>query len=289
MKTKTKKYLSIGVFSALIITTLSWWAWVERSEEQAQMTLTLIDELKEQPRVEDTSSKGGHESVKSVESRVRNASGTVAFETTEKADTIDEAEQKPADKKSGELDEGSVKAKTVVSTSVKSVSSSNNEEREPGFWRDFQMPSESVLRARLSPLAYRVTQKAGTEEPFENPYWDNERAGIYVDVISGEPLFSSIQKFHSGTGWPSFAKPLPGVDIVTREDYLIGTKRIEVLSPYADSHLGHVFSDGPTTLEESGGAEPTGLRYCLNSAALRFVPVSKMTEEGYGAYLYLFE
>lgn len=132
----------------------------------------------------------------------------------------------------------------------------------------------------LTPLQYRVTQKNGTEKPFKNEYWDNKQPGIYVDVVSGEPLFSSIDKYRSGTGWPSFTKPLDPSDIVTRPDDGLFTRRIEVRSRYAGSHLGHVFDDGPA---------PTGKRYCMNSAALRFIPADKLDEEGYGKYDYLFE
>jgi peptide methionine sulfoxide reductase msrA/msrB len=140
----------------------------------------------------------------------------------------------------------------------------------------YQKPSDAELRARLSPLAYEVTQRSATEPPFQNEYWDEKREGIYVDVVSGEPLFSSADKFDSGTGWPSFTKPLDPGRVVTREDRSHGMRRVEVRSKLADSHLGHVFDDGPP---------PTGVRYCMNSAALRFIPKERLEAEGYGHLL----
>jgi methionine-R-sulfoxide reductase len=139
---------------------------------------------------------------------------------------------------------------------------------------------ESELKKTLTPLQFEVTQQEGTEPPFQNEYWDNKEEGIYVDVASGEPLFSSTDKYDSGTGWPSFTKPLDPDNIVTREDMKLAGKRIEVRSRNGDSHLGHVFEDGPP---------PTGLRYCMNSAALRFIPKEEMEKEGYGEYLYMFD
>jgi peptide methionine sulfoxide reductase msrA/msrB len=145
--------------------------------------------------------------------------------------------------------------------------------------KEYKKPSDAELRQRLTPLQYEVTQKEGTEPALRNEYWNNKHPGIYVDSVSGEPLFSSLDKFDSGTGWPSFTKPIDPKDILTGEDLKLGVPRTEVRSRLAHSHLGHVFPDGP---------EPTGLRYCMNSAALRFVPAEKLAEEGYGEYAALF-
>ncbi|TDE86948.1 peptide-methionine (R)-S-oxide reductase MsrB [Deinococcus sp. S9] len=147
--------------------------------------------------------------------------------------------------------------------------------------RDFVKPSEAELRQKLTPEQYRVTQQEGTERAFTGEYWDHDEPGIYVDVVSGEPLFSSLDKYDAGCGWPSFTRPIPGVTLTERTDHKIGYPRTEVRSGLADSHLGHVFPDGPS--------EAGGLRYCINSAALRFVPLECLEEEGYGEYRKLFE
>lgn len=141
-------------------------------------------------------------------------------------------------------------------------------------------PSDEELKKKLTPEQYKVTQKGGTEPPFRNEYWDNHKAGIYVDVVTGDPLFASTDKFESGTGWPSFTKPITPESVKEKSDKKLWMTRTEIVGGKSDSHLGHVFDDGPA---------PTGKRYCMNSAALRFIPVEKLKEEGYGQLLPLFE
>jgi methionine-R-sulfoxide reductase len=148
-----------------------------------------------------------------------------------------------------------------------------------GWTGQFQKPSSEELKKKLTPIQYRVTQEDGTERPYDNAYWNEHRQGIYVDVVSGEPLFSSSDKFDSGTGWPSFTKPLDAGNVRRTSGRSIDLFGVEVRSTHAGSHLGHVFHDGPP---------PTGLRYCINSAALRFIPADKLAEEGYGQYASLF-
>ncbi len=174
----------------------------------------------------------------------------------------------PSDRNSNETSTKEIASDAVVVT----------EEPEPRLpWDDFKKPSDATLRHRMTAMQYKVTQRKGTEPAFQNAYWKNHRAGIYVDLVSGEPLFSSSDKFESGTGWPSFVKPLDPQFMVYRPDNGFFTIKTEVRSKLGDSHLGHVFDDGP--------ADRGGKRFCMNSAALRFIPKAKMEAEGYGTYL----
>jgi methionine-R-sulfoxide reductase len=168
----------------------------------------------------------------------------------------------------------------IVGSILLAYAQTQKKEAEKAMNPTKEVPNETELRRQLSKDQFHVTRECGTETPFQNAYWDNHKAGIYVDIITGEPLFSSLDKFDSGTGWPSFTKPISPDNVLEKRDTSHGMERTEVRGKTSDSHLGHVFNDGPA---------PTGERYCVNSAALRFIPVEKLKEEGYGQYLSLFQ